>query len=164
MDLDGFETLTEFAVAIAGFSGLAIAIRGRDEAFGPLARFRQQNLILYGLVGAFGSTLPRATSLLGATDDDVWRISSLLFATICLLMVLVPFSARRHLTADQRAQLSRLIWVLAIGGSLVTVVALVANATGAFGRPGPGPLYLAVLWQIAMAALQFYRLLFAPRS
>jgi len=42
------------------------------------------------------------------------------------------------------------------------IAALLANAAGWQGDPGPGSIYMAVLWTIVLAAVQFFRLLFAP--
>jgi len=163
-EVDSFSTLTEFAIAIAGFSGIAIALRGRTEEFTSLARFRHRNLILFSLSPAFGSTYPQTALHFGAQGSDVWLWSSLFFAancSYCLLVLAVPIFSNETLSPEDRVQLSRLMWILSIGGAIVTLVALLANALGILGEPGPGPLWVGLLWQIFIAALQFARLLFA---
>lgn len=44
--METFSTLTEFAVAIAGFAGITIAIHSRSGALGPIARFRNQPAVV----------------------------------------------------------------------------------------------------------------------
>jgi hypothetical protein len=56
--LDSFATLTEFSVAIAGFSGIAIAIGARGRSISSLTQFRNRNLLTFSIGAAFGSVLP----------------------------------------------------------------------------------------------------------
>ena len=166
-DVDSFSTLTEFAIAIAGFSGIAIALRGRTKVFDPLARFRHRNLILFSLSPAFGSTYPQTVSHFGAQGSDVWLWSSLFFSAnclYCLLVFAVPIFSNVTLYPEKRAQLSRTMWILSIGGTVASLVALLENALGFLGQPGPGPLWAGILWQIFIAALQFSRLLFTSSN
>lgn len=56
--LESFSNLMKFAVAIAGFSGISIAIQSRDGKIDGIREFRNRNLITWSLCAAFGSTLP----------------------------------------------------------------------------------------------------------
>ena len=160
--MESFSALTEFAVAIAGFSGITIAIQARGGAPDAIARFRNKNLITWSLCAAFGASFPQAAFHLGARGPGIWAWSSLLYALFLTLVILVPFMSRATLTLAERARLSPVIWVVGIGGTGIIAACLLANAAGWFGEPNSGPLYLAVLWMIFFASLQFYRLLFAP--
>jgi hypothetical protein len=62
----------ESAVAIAGFSGISIAIQSRDARADALREFRNRNLITWSLCAAFGSTLPAGVVYLDAEGPQVW--------------------------------------------------------------------------------------------
>jgi hypothetical protein len=93
--------------------------------------------------------------------------SSLFFSAnclYCLLVFAIPILSNVALSVEERAQLSRTMWILSLGGTITALVALLANVLGFFGDAGPGPLWAGILWQIFIAALQFSRLLFTSRD
>lgn len=157
--MDSFATLTEFSVAIAGFSGIAIAIGARDGRVSSLTQFRNRNLLSFSIGAAFGSVLPPLMSHLGLSDTSTWRYSSGLFALITVLLVTQPFIARAGLSLSERKATSWLIWIVSIVGTSIAGIAQLLNVVGFFGDPGPGPLYAAIVWTLLMATIQFYRLL-----
>jgi len=153
----------EFAVAIAGFSGISIAIQSRDAKADAIREFRNRNLITWSLCAAFGSTLPEGVVYLGAEGAEVWSWSSFLYALFLVLVLSVPYAGRSKLTPEERARLSPLVWVLGVGGTTLVALAQVVNGLGWFHSPSAAPLYWGVLWMIAFGAMQFYRNLFGPR-
>jgi Na+/melibiose symporter-like transporter len=153
----------EFSVAIAGFSGISIAIQSRDAKADAIREFRNKNLIMWSLCAAFGSTLPEGVVYLGAEGPQVWSWSSYLYALFLFSVLSVPYASRSRLTPDERARLSSLIWVLGVGGTALVAVAQVVNGLGWLHSPSAAPLYWGVLWMILFAAMQFYRNLFGPR-
>lgn len=140
-----------------------MAIQSREGSFDGLASFRNKNLITFSLSAAFASTFPQTSSHLGADGSDVWVWSSLLLALLCTLLLAFPYLARGKLPAEQRAQLSRVIWVLSVGGTALVVAFQLANAAGNLGEPSAAPVYIGIVWMIFVAALMFARLLFGPR-
>jgi hypothetical protein len=156
--LDSFATLTEFSVAIAGFSGIAIAIGARDGAVSSLTQFRNLNLLNFSIGAAFGSVLPPLMSHLGQTGESIWTYSSGLFAAIAFYLVIAPFVGRAALSPSERKMTSWPIWIVSVGGTAIAGVAQILNVFGFFGHPGPGPLYAGIVWTLLMATIQFYRL------
>ena len=159
--MDSFATLTEFSVALAGFSGIAIAIAARDGSVSSLTQFRNQNLLTFSIGAAFGSVLPPLMSHLGLSDASIWACSSGLFAMITFLLVTQPFIARTGLSPSERKMTSWPIWIVSIVGTSIAGIAQILNIVGLFGDPGPGPLYAGIVWTLLMATIQFYRLLSA---
>ena len=157
--MDSFATLTEFSVAIAGFSGIAIAIGARGRSISSLTQFRNRNLLTFSIGAAFGSVLPPLMGHLGLSDTSIWTYSSGLFAVIILPIVIGPFIARTALSPAERKATSWLIWIVSIVGTSLAGIAQLLNIVGVFGAPGPGPLYAAIVWTILMATIQFYRVL-----
>jgi len=163
--LDSFATLTEFSVAIAGFSGIAIAIGARDGAVNSLTQFRNRNLLNFSIGAAFGSVLPPLMSHLGRSGESIWICSSGLFAAIAFYLVIAPFIGRAALSPSEREKTSWPIWIVSVVGTSIAGVAQLMNVFGFFGDPGPGPLYSGIVWTLLMATIQFYRLFsFAPAT
>ncbi len=107
--LEPFSNLMEFAVAIAGFSGISIAIQSRDAEPNAIREFRNRNLIARSLCAAFGATLPEGVVYLGAEGPQVWSWTSYLFALFLMIALSVAYSGRSKLTPDDRARLSPVI-------------------------------------------------------
>lgn len=161
--MDSFSSLMEFAVAIAGFSGITMAVQARSSVVSELRSFRNTMLIANSLAAAFASAIPQACAHLGATGSQVWSTSSACFSIVCVAMIVLPFSARNSMSPESRSQLSRTICFVSVGGKFLLAIAQFVNATGVVGTPGPAPLYLGVVWMIALAALMYARMLIALR-
>ena len=69
--MDSFSSLMEFAVAIAGFSGITMAVQARNTALSEVQSFRNTNLINFSLSAAFGSVIPQACAHLGQRISDL---------------------------------------------------------------------------------------------
>lgn len=162
--MEPFSNPLGFAVAIAGFSGISIAIQSRDAKVDSIREFRNKNLIMWSLCAAFGSSLPEGVVYLGAEGSQVWSWSSYLYALFLVAVLYVPYSGRSKLAPSDRAQLSPAIWVLGVGGTALVALAQVVNGLGWFHHPSAAPLYWGVLWMILFGAMQFYRNLFGPRG
>jgi hypothetical protein len=161
--LEPFSNLMEFAVAIAGFSGISIAIQSRDAKVDGIREFRNRNLITWSLCAAFGATLPEGVVYLGAEGAEVWSWSSYLYASFLVAVLTVPYSGRKQLTPEERTRLSPVIWLLGVGGTALVALAQVVNGLGWVHHPSAAPLYWGVLWMILFGSMQFYRNLFGPR-
>jgi hypothetical protein len=151
----------EFAVAIAGFSGITMAIQSRERAQNELITFRNKNLITFSLSAAFASALPQVTSHLGAAGTGIWVWSSSFLSLLCAFCVAFPYAARRTLPVEQRIQLSRVVWYGAIGGTTFVLLFQWVNALGYLGEPAVAPLYIGILWMILVAAVMYFRMLFS---
>ncbi len=153
----------EFAVAIAGFSGISIAIQSRDGESNPIREFRNRNLITWSLCAAFGSTLPEGVVYLGAEGPEVWSWSSYLYALFLVFVLTIPYSGRSKLIPEDRVRLSPVVWILGVGGTTLVALAQIVNGLGWLHSPTAAPLYWGVLWMILIGSMQFYRNLFGPR-
>ena len=162
--MDSFTSLMEFAVAIAGFSGITMAVQARSADHSEIQVFRNAMLILFSLSAAFTAAIPQVFAHFGASGPEIWTRSSLAYAPICFATLLAPFFARRSIAPENRGQLSPIIWVLTIGGVAVIFVAQIANAFGLLGTPGPAPIYSGILWMIALSALMYARMVLRARS
>ncbi len=159
MELDSFGVVTEFGVALAGFSAVATALSQQRGAIAALDRFRTLNMLMWSLGAAFVSTFPYVAYGFGAEGVAVWRSSSLGFVVVLAVGTAVPIVLRRRLEPRDRRQLSPVLWVLAVGGNSVLIVFQAANVSGLLGAPSPGPILASLVWLLFFAALLFVRML-----
>jgi hypothetical protein len=154
--------LADLSVALAGFSGVVVALQRRIEEFDQLAFLRLWRLIETSLASALFSVLPLLLSHLGIAASDLWRVSSGVFGTY-MLTVTSYFIWRIWplLSAN------RVLW--RFNGPLIlinaaAVVALLANA-GEVGLHGSsGPYLTGIVIYLLLAGLVFRRLVLARRG
>ena len=159
MDAGSFSIVTEFAVALAGFSGIAIALSHDRGALAAIDRFRTLSLLMWALGAAFVSTFPLIAQSFGVQGPSIWRAASAGFLAVLVVCTAVPFKLRRLLAAHDRASLSNILWVLATGGNLVVALGQLPNVLPWLGPATPGPLLAGLIWLLFFAALLFVRLL-----
>ncbi len=156
--------LTDFAVALIGFSGIVIAIiiAVNGKKFAPLDHFRTQSMLLGAFGAAFGSLIPLILAAFGFSGDDLWRLSSILLAVIIILTSMVgPVFAASLLEASVRKQLSLWVWILFLGGNGAMVLWLFINV---MQTASPGVFVIALIWQLVLASILFVRLVLTPRK
>lgn len=159
MDASDFAIVTEMATAIAGFSGIAVALSNRGNVIPPADRFRTLNLLMWALSAAFASTFPLVAESLSLSSSQVWQWSSAAFVIVLLAGVLIRFQTARRLSVAERGGLSSAVWMLTVGGNIVLILWQVVNVLGWMGPPSPAPILVGLLWLIAVSALIFVRLL-----
>lgn len=86
----------------------------------------------------------------------LWRVTSGAFLLILMLAAGQPVVLARSLTAAERAALSRVMWVLGVGGNLVLGLWQLLNI---WRDSSPGPIFAGLIWLLFIAAVLFVRLL-----
>ena len=156
---ESFGTITEFAVALAGFSAVSIALSRNPGDMAPLDRFRALNILSCSLGSAFGSTFVPMGAAYGVSGPALWRGTSLGVLLVVIVCIAIPLSLTRRLSSTDRGRLSATLWVLLIGGNVVLTGLLLSNITGWFGAQGPGPIMVSLVWPLFFSALLFVRIL-----
>ena len=156
---DSFGTITEFAVALAGFSAVAIALSHEPGALAPLDRFRALSLLSCALGAAFGASFVLIGGAFGASGPALWRGTSFGVLLIVIACTAIPLFLARRMSPADRNQLSSVLWVLSIGGNSVLAVVQLSNLAGLFGPPSPGPIMASLVWLLFFSALLFVRML-----
>ena len=154
-----FSTLTEFSIALAGFSGIVIAIAASDGPVAPLTWFRNLCALAWALAVAFCSVFPELFAVSGIETASVWVRSSGVVGAASLGLMAFALLAARRLTGEERSRLSGLVWILALGGNAAVAAVQLANGAGGLGAPGPAPVAGGLLWLLAFAAFLFVRML-----
>ena len=111
--MDAFSTssITEFAIVLAGFSGLVIAIGSKEGRSSPLTKHRTLCMLSFSFAAAFGSLLPALALSFGI--PNIWTFSS--YGLICILLVaviVVYLSTRLLLKEEERKKLAWYMYIL----------------------------------------------------
>jgi hypothetical protein len=158
MQLDSFGTVTEFGVAIAGFSALAAALTHEPGTLTPLDRFRTVNLLMAALTPAFAATFPMIGEAFGASGAALWRGTSVGVSVAIVLSLVVSLRLVHSLSAVDRLGLSRPLWVLFLGVNALALAALLINASEVLGPAGPGPILASLVGLLFLGAVQLVRI------
>ena len=149
---DELSVLAEIAVALAGFSGIVIAVQSRDQVH-PWDTFRAVLLLITGFSTRVQALLPSAIHSFGVAGPSLWRLSSALCLLINLAPIIPVFRGRPADIASSAYYRQNV--AVTMTGSAVTVAAHLMNAL-ALGTVGTFSLfYLGVLMHIPSTALQF---------
>ena len=157
MEPGSFFIITEFAVGVAGFSGIIAALGYRAGELGALGRFRVLNLLTTALAAAFGGLVPQLLAGFGFVGESLWQCSSIVLG-ICLVALLVdPYVRRNRLSANERKIIHPGLWLLIMGSIAALAVLQAANAISA--SPSPGPIFAGLVGLLGVSAILFVRFL-----
>ena len=151
MDASYVSNNTEFAIVLAGFSGLVIAIGSNEGRSNPLVKQRTIVMLLLSFSAGFGSLLP--TLALSLEVEDIWSFSSYaLFFLLIGTMMGAYLSTTLLLNKEQRQKLRGYMYVLIFGVNTVLVILLVSI-------PAASTFLIAIVWQLIVSAILFTRLI-----
>jgi len=158
MDPSSVGGITEFAVAVAGFTGLVLAVGSRDGATNPLVKLRTITMLFYAFTAAFGSLLPLFWQSIGV--DSIWHYSGIALIIFLVANMLSTFvSSRLLLTAEERKQLATWMWLLVMIGNALFASILVLSILGFLNIAVEGAFIGALIWQLVLSSILFTRLI-----
>ena len=156
--MEAFHTLGEIAVAIAGFSSLVIALRGRSSGWSEQDYLGLGYVLCWSIGAIFLSLLPILLGEFGVTLEDASRLGLLLLPIYMLGVGGVLGYVRRGLAREAEVR-KRPLWKTAIGpgnvgkamsASSLSIVAVCLLAGFAL-LPGPAHAWYAVAIVFLMA-------------
>ena len=150
-DASYVSNITEFAIVLAGFSGLVIAIGSKDGKSTPLTKHRTFCMLTLSFAAAFGSLVP--TLALSFGISSIWFFSSYVLSFILLVTIVALYlSTRLLLNHEERKQLRGYMYVLIMWINILLVVLLGLIPTA-------GLFFVALVWQLIVSAILFARLI-----
>jgi len=163
--MNGMDTgaITEFAIVVAGFAGLVVAIAQRGGRVHPLDRYRMVTMLLYSFTAAFGALLPTIMHSFEIEGAKVWRLSGLCLALLVAANLIATQRYQRILTDDQRGQLRWWMYALVMVGNGAIIAWLVGNYVGLLPGPASAPYFCGLVWQLVLATILFVRLIVVER-
>ena len=159
-DSGAFESLAEFAIALAGFTSVVVVFSRRDGELHPADRFRIRAALVSSLGAAFLALVPVGLELTGLPSSAVWRASSLVLVAAVAWDSIHTEVRRRRLSPNARSVLSSRISGFLRALRLFSFVAGLLNATGVLFAPQPGAYFFAVLCALLYGAIAFARMVF----
>jgi len=157
MEAEGILTaLAEIAVAIAGFSGIVVALQGRRGAWSETDRERFSLLVQISLGSVFWSLIPIVFHLIDSSESFVWRLSSGLW--LVHISYIVP-TRIRSLPSPSESELVRSYGAaLAFMLSLLTI-SLVLQIANVGWLKASWPYIMCLMLSLLNASFLFVRLL-----
>ena len=157
MESEGILTaLAEVGIAIAGFSGIVVALQHRSGGWPEIDKFRFNLLLQVSLVGVFSSLIPILLHLVNPAKTFVWAWSSGLW--LAYILPTVVYRVTRNLPAVTAASgpVSKFM-----GAYFITSLTLqvLLQTTNLVWLREPWPHVLTVLLSLLLASLLFIRLL-----
>ena len=151
MDASYTSNITEFAIVLAGFSGLVITIGSKDGSSSPLTKHRTFCLLSLSFAAAFGSLLP--TLALSFGISKIWAFSSYGLSCILIATTLGAYSSTRLLlNEEERKKLRGYMYVLILWVNVLLIFILAL-------MPAAGHFFIALVWQLIVSAILFTRLI-----
>ncbi len=148
-------TLAEIAIALAGFSGVVMALKARQSLGDRKVDYaRLRELLITSLVVVFFAFLPSMAAGVLGDSPWVWRGPQLLFGIVHVgAMALFMVTAGSEVTSAS-------LWELAtVPLALLVIVLQFATALGFFSDYLAASYLLALLWFLLIAAMNFSVLL-----
>ncbi len=150
-------TITEFAVGLAGFSGIVVALGDRPGMLHPIDRFRVMALLASSLGAALLSLIPVALADHGLSASLAWRSASAVFAGYAAVVTFWLVRQRFSLEPEELVNLHPGMWALGTGGFVGTIVLQSWNVGST--NPSAGPYLGSLMFLLLLGSLLFVRLL-----
>jgi len=157
---DALLTLAQFSLALAGFTGVAIAFSWQGGAWHPADAFRTWRALASSLSAAFLALIPIALQLLGIDGDAVWRWSSAVFLAHSVGWTLIDAPRHWRNRAALKGVVPRSGAVVMYSIAAALTIAQALNASGALFRPQPGVYFCSLLVFLLLPAFIFARIPF----
>jgi hypothetical protein len=155
--------ITEFAIVVAGFSGLVVAVVQREGQIRPLDKYRTVTMLTYAFSAAFGSLLPILATAFTASEPQVWWYSGLGLMLLLIGNVAATAISTLMLSTEDLRQLKKWMWGLAVGGNSVLIAWLGFSLVQA-PQWIQGAFMSGLIWQLLLASILFTRLITQIRS
>ncbi len=157
MDPSSTGSITEFAIVVAGFTGLVLAIGAREDSTYPLVKFRTVTMLFFAFTAAFGSLLPTLGQSFGMQP---WSFAA--FWLIFLLvgnMAATVVAAQVLLSIDERKQLAAWMWALVMGGNSTFSTLLICSLIFSISITETGAYFASLVWQLILSTILFIRII-----
>ncbi len=160
LDVPLLETTAEVSIALAGFTGIFLALGARDGEFKASDVVSIRSIVTCSVSPVFYAVLPILIASLGVREPEVWRVSSAVVMVVSIALWSTVMVSTRHLPADERVPDTRLVGNL---GWLLGLLALVCHIVNILAwpiAPSAGLFLLGVWLVILVAAVIFVSLIF----
>ena len=158
---DTLFTFAEFAVGLAGFAAVVVAINRRAGPSQGATRYRIEALLVASISAGLSAFVPVCLVSLGLPESYAWRAASGLYLIILGGGAWFAIARARSLPASARAEISWSLLLVVQVATVFILLLLALNAAAVFIESGPGPYVLALFLQLSAASAMFVRVVLA---
>lgn len=141
------QTIAEVAVALAGFTGIAVAFGGRAGRLAPGEQLRVRTLLRASISALFCSFVPTILSFVTSNEPYVWQGSCAVLATVLVVNLTVFWVRGRGTTITRFQQMAVVVGVLVAIVLIVAALGYIEAASHVF--------VIGLVWQLIVAAQNF---------
>jgi hypothetical protein len=158
---DILQTLAEVAIALTGFTGIVVALRGRaGESLSGFAFVRFRILLVASLAAVAFALLPFLLHHAGLPSNALWSTCSGVVAVFMVPIAVHDIRANREYADVMPAIDRQIVPLLGLLGSALAL-AQIANV---FVLHAFAPYLAAPMWFVGFSAFQFCRLLLSAEE
>ena len=158
---ESLTSIAEFAIALAGFSGIVVALGKQPGRWAPADRVRLLNVLLYAFTAGFMAYLPMGLAHAGLAGSLLWRVSSAGFLCVFLLGGVFITVNLRGLPDEVRILLNPIVFWASVIFGIIVILAQLLNILGIGFQPQFTAYFLGLVLTLLVGAIQFVRILFA---
>jgi len=158
--VEAIATLSEFALALAGFAAIALVLGQREGALPPGAIYVVRFMVVNALGPAILSLLAVVLAQVGVPEPGLWRLCSAFYLAGGAFFGALSLRHQRDLSRTGQLILTRSLHYALWIGSFVAHAIELSNLIGYPWPPSAGMFLLGLWVLLAMAGLQFVALLF----
>lgn len=161
--IENLSAISEFSIGMAGFAGIVAVVVGSNRGWESVSKFRAGNLIVLSIIAGFSAliSLGLAQYIVG---EPLWQTSCGIQA--CASVIYVASNSSKSVAAfghsifSLQHPVNAALW----SAYVVNLVLQLLGAFGVFDEFAFAVFYGGLVFHLATAALNFYRLVFPPES
>lgn len=162
---DWYQTIAEIGIGLAGFSGLAVALRKRAGPLSEIQIYRMSILFALSLGAMFLSLLPHVAHELGIGNESTWIVASLAMLIWSGLFLYWWIASSRRIARAAPEIFNWRAFATMAAGHTINLLLQLSVVLSLFDTVMPGIFGAGLIWYLIHASQQFARMLFIqPRN
>lgn len=158
--MDSLGTISELALALAGFSGIVMVFGRRKDTPIAFEGYRIKMLLLASFGAMFLALTPMVFHHLGLTEPALWIVSNLLMGLFSFLLLAVFWNPTRRYMRERPNMFYRPLLFALLAGYVLNISGQLITAAGVVPLSRSGIFLVGLYWLLMHSAIQFARLLF----
>ena len=159
--MEGFLTLTEFPIALAGFTGIVVVFVHQNKEWDTFDKFRIGNALWSSIGAAFLASIPTGLFYLEIEEPTVWFTEALIIGVyIVFILVAVTIRRKTMLTPEQDKKLPQKYVMSIFAAGILIVMLILLSLMGMLSIPLKGLAYFSLIYLLIIAVFAFSRIIF----
>ncbi len=152
---DQLSLIAELGIGFAGFLAIFLIFARREGRFSPADGIRIRAIVATSFIAVFMALVPLLLAQSELEATTVWRISSLVFLAVAVLVSAAIGRTELALPPEQRAEVGMVNNIVGWGLAFLSTVLLATNTLGIFGDSSALPYLVALVSCLGIATSNF---------